>query len=155
MMLQQPIPFAYFHVLKMMMIIVLLMVGYSLVSVFEGAPRRAKAKMCGWPSDGAHVQYSGEASSTRPGPPASPPRASAASPPRPFRPSAPAEPPPLRSSITPSSLPPRAVTDETNVTAGRASSRAGQPLLTMGAYIITSFVLIGLQEITISIPGPS
>lgn len=34
--LQQPVPFAYFHVLKLQMLVVLLLLGYSLVNVFEG-----------------------------------------------------------------------------------------------------------------------
>lgn len=36
MLLQQPVPFAYYHVLKIQMVIVLLMIGYSLVSFFSG-----------------------------------------------------------------------------------------------------------------------
>ena len=40
--LQQPVPFAYFHILKMQMIIVLLLVCYALVNVFDGAGAAAR-----------------------------------------------------------------------------------------------------------------
>ena len=34
--LQQPVPFAYFHVLKLQMLVVLMLVSYALVNVFVG-----------------------------------------------------------------------------------------------------------------------
>lgn len=36
MIIQQPVPFAYFHILKVQMLMVLVLIGYSLTCVFEG-----------------------------------------------------------------------------------------------------------------------
>ena len=35
MIIQQPVPFAYFHILKVQMLLVLVLIGYSLTCVFE------------------------------------------------------------------------------------------------------------------------